>query len=525
MTRDHRGSTADLVRSLVEDPRMARPVTWQGVIDRGSTSAVAFPAPAPIPFGQQDSRWRARYSLLKEVERELRAPEDHRTLVVEVAVDAEGAVEVDRTFELWSIQPYSIVLDDRYRYPHHPLPGMPRPAAAEPTGRPTDPEVLRRARSSVDEFTHHYRRLKGREPRFGETRTEAELAAAEEQMGLRLPEDVRALHLLVGDDLREVGLLGRCCLLPLPTVVSRYLAGPPGIPSWPTGLFGHSRVVLEAPPPGAVRRLSRNDWWVDVATDFGGNSIAVDLDPGPRGRSGQLIKHGRDFLAMPGLLAESVTARLETVLAALREDRLEAEDHEGEAEAHENIGVDLPDGIPGGYSESKRIGAADLPGVVAGFPDPTSVQRLYLHDAHRLDLRALSVLPRLRELGISRTGRVDLWLPDAVEALSVEAGEADLSALAGHPALWDLTVVGPVVRVEHLAALPALARLDLSRTEVEDLEALVDLDVRVLVLNAGQWRRLRAAGRPPHRLAAAQWPSRHVGLAELVDWATWLRSA
>lgn len=52
---------------------------------------------------------------------------------------------------------------------------------------------------------------------------------------------------------------------------------------------------MEAYPFDAVRRVSRNDWWVVVGSDFGGNECAVDLDPGPGGKSGQLIAYGRDF--------------------------------------------------------------------------------------------------------------------------------------------------------------------------------------------------------------------------------------
>ncbi|MBP2326511.1 hypothetical protein JOF56_006896 [Kibdelosporangium banguiense] len=170
---------------------------------------------------------------------------------------------------------------------------------------------------------------------------------------------------------------------------------------------------------------------------------------------------------------------------------------------------------------NKMIGSRDLADVMPSIDE--AVQQLYLNDAESLDLRALSATPYVRELSINRAGTVRLWLPPRLEILSLEATQADLSILEGNRTLWDLTLKGLDVSVDHLAALPALIRLDVSDASVDNVEALTDLDIRVLVLNSEQWQRLRASGRLPKRLAGAMWAG-HAMLEDATEWATWLRS-
>lgn len=519
MTGDREARIAALVEKVSEEVGDERPTVWQAVTTSGGMSLKRFPTLDPMASVRAAEHVQAEYALVQALEEVLRAEGEDRPLVLEIAVDGAGEAEFFHTFALSAGQPYSVVLDPRHRHPNHPLPGMPQPAAARPTGLPTDPDVLRHVESSVREFTDHFTRVNGRAPEFGPVRTEEELAAAEAAMGLRLPEDVRALHLLVGDDQRENGLLGRCYLQPLPTVVEDYFSDTPGSWAWAEDLFAPGRVVLEADPPGVVRRVSRNDWWVAVASDHAGNAFAVDLDPGPGGRSGQLIEHGRDFHGPVGYTADSVTAVLQSVLDALRDD--EARGGEGD---FRGIVAGLPSWHTSRYSASELVEGRGTAEVLAGIPGAADVQQLYLNDADSLDLRALSATPRVRVVSVNRAGSVRLWLPETTESLSLDAREADLSALAGHPALWDLTVSGLPVAVADLAALPALAHLDVAGADVDHVEALADLDIRVLGLNAAQWQRLRAADRIPGRLAGARLVE-DVRAAYALDWTSWLTTS
>ncbi|MEU4743500.1 SMI1/KNR4 family protein [Actinosynnema sp. NPDC023658] len=513
MTGDLGAPADELVRRVrtVLDPNT--PGTWQVEMTSGAMQFRTFPDHA-AGFGSAHDDLVADYELLRDLEQSLRPPGDDRPLLVEVSVDGSGGAAFRHAFATSSTTSDTVVLDPFHRHPNHPAAGMPRPEAARPTGEPTDPAVLRHVGELVARFTDHHRRGSGSDPEFGEPRTEEQLAEAERAMGLRLPEDVRALYRLIGHDPRESGLLGRYSLMPLDTVVSEYLEFLPGAWNWHEDLFGLNRVVLETHPPGVVRRVSRDDWWVIIASDHAGNWCAVDLDPGPAGRPGQLLVYGRDYHGPFGYLDSSVTARMTAVLDLL--DR-------GEVESGGWLDESLPDGDDP-YSASLNLEGRSLPDAVRGIRSPDTVQQLYLNDADELDLRVLTATPRVLELSVNRAGRVDLRLPEGVEALHLEAREADLAALAGHPTLWDLTVKRLPVRVTDLAALPALSFVDLSEAVVDDVAALADLDVRVLVLNGDQWAELLAAGRLPARLAAARFAG-DARLADLVEWSERLTSA
>ncbi|MEV0700680.1 SMI1/KNR4 family protein [Saccharopolyspora sp. NPDC050389] len=445
---------------------------------------------------------------------------DDRPLVVELEVHDSGRFGLTCSSELDSAT--RVVFDDGHRFPGHPGPGMPLPPAARNTGEPTDPAVLTTISALFEEFVERYTAIKGRPPELRPGYTEAEIAAAEDQLGARLPEDLRALYRMTRDDGSETGLLGRFSPYPLDVVVEWYTTGTPGSLGWNDGPFDDA-VIFESDPPGAIKRVSRNDWWITFGTDFAMNNIAVDLDPGERGSSGQVIEHGRDIMGPPALVAESVTAMLADVVESLRDEEFEDEDPEsGYLESFTGFG-----GEGGGHDRVYHdFGDRNLAEVVSRIDDSYPAQCLYLNDAEQLDLGALAPLNGLRELSINRASSVNARIGDlpALERAAIETERIDLAGLAGHPLLWDLKLAGTTdpIDIEVLRALPSLARLDLSVVEVVDLLVVADLPgLRVLILNAQQWDRLRAADRRPAKLAAAE----RVGtssLRETAEWCEWL---
>lgn len=48
-------------------------------------------------------------------------------------------------------------------------------------------------------------------------------------------------------------------------------------------------------PPGAIQKAYAHPAWIPLVRDWGGNNLAVDLAPGPRGQWGQVILFGRDY--------------------------------------------------------------------------------------------------------------------------------------------------------------------------------------------------------------------------------------
>ncbi|MGN9894866.1 SMI1/KNR4 family protein [Micromonospora sp. L31] len=446
------------------------------------------------------------HDLLRRVDEVLRPDGEDRPIVVELARDGAGRAELRYTFDLPTVAPLRLVLDPDYRHPNHPVSPMPAPPGVAVTDRPTDPEVLATIRALVADFVTEYMRKTGRTPDLGAGHSEEDIRAAEAAMGLRLPEDLRALYRTVSND-EECGLLGAGALLPLKAVVAEHLDGGSGAALGSDDLFAVFPVVYEAHPPGRVRRVSRNDWWVKVGTDWGGNYCMVDLDPGPEGTSGQIIQYGRDFYGPAGYVAESVTAALHDVLGALRDDATPRR-----ASAHPQ------------YSHSERVGERRTADVVAGL----DVQELYLNEGAALHLAELAPLRRLRSVSINRatavTAAVSPGVP--VEWLSIDAAEIDLPPLGGHPTLWGLKLATRVpVTIGALASLPALAHLDLSGANVSDLHRIADLPgLRVLELNLAQWRELREHGPLPAGLAAAALNG-FARLEEADQWADWLRGA
>ncbi|CAN8096095.1 unnamed protein product [Discula destructiva] len=51
----------------------------------------------------------------------------------------------------------------------------------------------------------------------------------------------------------------------------------------------------ESVPPNSIRKAYAHAGWIPLVRDWGGNNLAVDLAPGPKGHWGQIILFGRDY--------------------------------------------------------------------------------------------------------------------------------------------------------------------------------------------------------------------------------------
>ena len=117
------------------------------------------------------------------------------------------------------------------------------------------------------------------------------LDAAERDLGLALPADVRAAY-AVHDGQRgdAPGLVVGLRLLPLSDAVAEWRKWRDVMETTPD----LAALGVEADSAGAVRAETANPRWVPIADDGAGNHVAVDLDPGPAGTLGQLITFGAD---------------------------------------------------------------------------------------------------------------------------------------------------------------------------------------------------------------------------------------
>lgn len=209
--------------------------------------------------------------------------------------------------------------------------------------------------------------------------TEAEIAAAEERLGLALPDELKALYRVTRarwedwDDDYEVaaGVFGAvgCELLPLEDL---YVADAASRRCpWE---FAATEAVV-TPPDAAVQGVVGSPGWIAFGDNGGGDRIAVDLTPGPRGHIGQVIMLSHEENIGAGLLADSLT----DMVANRRPSRV------GRRRTDEPAAV-------------ARVNVRGLAGVQAAAHPELEVLRIGVHEGEPLSLAPVVGLPRLRAL-------------------------------------------------------------------------------------------------------------------------------
>lgn len=143
--------------------------------------------------------------------------------------------------------------------------------------------------------------------------TQGDIEAAEQRLGLRLPDDLRAsLRLYDGQDLQGPSLFESSYLFPLTHVVAE----------WETWRDQSPGIESE---PGAVQAGIRPEWWNPAWIPIAGNRVrdyeAIDLAPASGGTQGQVISMSCDDPAR-ALIAPSFGRWLEGLAAGLTSGRL-----------------------------------------------------------------------------------------------------------------------------------------------------------------------------------------------------------
>ncbi|MFC5749945.1 SMI1/KNR4 family protein [Actinomadura rugatobispora] len=356
---------------------------------------------------------------------------------------------------------------------------------------------------------HEYRRrmaeILGYEDELPGPATEEDLDAAEERLGLAFPPDLRALYGIAdGDGYKIINhLFDRHPWHSLDEIGDEeedWLLGR----QWE--YEPQRSTVFDSEPPNAVRRSLLRPGWIQFADDTGGNWLAVDMDPGPEGRPGQVIAIGIDYTDGPLYVADSVTTFLRRLVEALER---------GDYSQHDQnlwIEADLPNGLA---IDSERTWYTDGPSAraQAGQTRPR-VQRVRVSDVG--DLAFLDALPNVRSLSLAGSGSPDLTplRERPVEYLELDLETVGLTPLTGHPELRSLSVSSArPVELAPLLTVPHLWALDIAGAPVADLAAVAEFQgLRFLELTHDQWRELRddlpslaAVGIHPRR-PEREWP-------------------
>lgn len=140
--------------------------------------------------------------------------------------------------------------------------------------------------------------------------------AAEQQLGVALPAEVRALYsaagsgeLILSDDEDAPGFYG-FEIIPLDdtdyTDLRNAYTPANRFPGWTYG----ASAAAETAPHGAVQPLAGSPYWFPIGHDWGGNVYAVDLAPGPEGVVGQVLFLDHEVIAGAVRITSSLTELL-----------------------------------------------------------------------------------------------------------------------------------------------------------------------------------------------------------------------
>lgn len=122
--------------------------------------------------------------------------------------------------------------------------------------------------------------------------SEADVRAAEQEIGIDFPAELREMYLGNDGDNREMlcGVILGFHFLSLDELRSEWR-------SW-KDLAEDAELNAEkgftSTPAGRIKRRYADTKWIPFCTDDGGNYIGIDLDPDVKGRAGQVINFGRD---------------------------------------------------------------------------------------------------------------------------------------------------------------------------------------------------------------------------------------
>ena len=158
--------------------------------------------------------------------------------------------------------------------------------------------------------------------------TQAALVQLEQQVGVRLPDDVRNLYLAHNGE-RDIWYRtpGKAPSPPTLPCLHTWLPLEQALQTW-----NMHREVEETPdyfgfpdtePTDQVKAQNYSPKWIPIGADNTGCCIHVDLDPGPAGRMGQLIYYDRDTgIDRDEVVASSLTAYLQQLIHCLEQNLL-----------------------------------------------------------------------------------------------------------------------------------------------------------------------------------------------------------
>lgn len=367
------------------------------------------------------------------------------------------------------------------------------PESPEPAGDPDEAvRLFLRYRQLMAEILGYEDELNGPAP-------EEEIAEVEQRLGYALPPDLRALYRIADGEGRQTNsVFDRQVWENVRSVssvdgdwvwISQEWEREPWAGTMPSPGF-----------PGTVRRSVNRPGWLCFAFDTGGNWLAVDMDPGPKGHPGQVIAIGGDYTDGPAYIADSVTTFFRRLVEALGR---------GDYRTHEKH-LWINSGLKRRSGEDIVVYSDASPSFARAKAAGPHVQSVQVTDVE--DCSFVAALPDVLTMTLSSDGSPDLSpLGDcAVEDLELDVGSADLTGLARNPELRSLSITCErPVDLTPLRAAPKLWKLDIAAAQVTDMAAISRLEgLRFLEVTRDQWREVSKLDDLPPLGAVAVHPVR-----------------
>jgi len=272
-----------------------------GQISHGSWSVpVRRPHPRPGRASQVEDM-QAEFEAVERVQRALTADgADNVSFMMETVPDGKTSLhlfDAGPAVESGFTSPYVGALMLVEGAVPEPWRRLPEPAGGAVPAPSADPELLERTLRE---------RLPG-----AVGATEVEIAAVEARLGVALPDELKTLYRVVrgrwddwGDDYEAAERVAKAVGCELFALDELYAADAASRPC-PWRFAATSAAVT--PADTAVQGLVGSPGWIVFGDSGGGDRIAVDLTPGPRGHTGQIIVLDHEQNIGAELLADSLT--------------------------------------------------------------------------------------------------------------------------------------------------------------------------------------------------------------------------
>ncbi|RXZ83025.1 SMI1/KNR4 family protein [Paenibacillaceae bacterium] len=328
---------------------------------------------------------------------------------------------------------------------------------------------------------------------------EAEIAATEQEMGVKFPDALRELYKLHnGQHDDGPGLFFGLQFLSLEGMLAQWKV-------WEELADDFAEEGDHyAVPAEAIKEAYINVKWLPLSHDGGGNHLGMDLDPGTAGVAGQVINFGRDE-ATKYVIAITLTDLLQFIAETVKDghytvSRETEEDGEdvfwsyGDKAVHfldvlKRLALPVIHPVQSAMSEVEaeewlnsldeawQARIRESGGSAADFMKRKTI---LFTQGDLSDLRPLARCTEVRELILSRNQIVDLEpLRHCVQLKKLYLARnpvSDLSALQQLPKLQEINLVETSVRnFTPLAAVKSLRSLTLSNIDAEVLRSLSNL--------------------------------------------------